>query len=197
MSLRGQAWETVCEFVQDRNLRRHMQGVGAAMRRYAVLLGADPDYWEAVGLIHDFDWELHPNLNEHPIKGATILRARGWDEELVRTVLSHYEEGTGVPPRDPIDFALLACDEITGLILAAALIRPDRDIRALTLDSLRKKWKNARFAAGVDRAHVTAATADFSRVCFNNTLDLWQHLEHVLAAMQEIAADLDLTPQPT
>lgn len=186
------AWNTVCEFVQDDGLRRHMLAVGAAMHHYAVQLGADPDYWEAVGLIHDFDWEIHPNLNEHPMQGAPILRARGWDDETIRVILSHYEEGTGVPRTQPIDFALLACDEVTGLLIASTLVRPNRNIRDLTLSSVRKKWKNTRFAAGVDRDHVAAATADFSRVCFDGQLDLWTHVGNVLTAMQARAAALAL-----
>ena len=121
-----QAWELVCEFVQDAGLRRHMLAVSAAMRFYAEKLGQDADYWEVVGLIHDFDWEIHPDLNRHPIKGADILRERNWDETTIRTILSHYTEGTGIERESLIDFALLACDEITGLIIATALVRPSK-----------------------------------------------------------------------
>jgi predicted hydrolase (HD superfamily) len=186
------AWSLVCEFVQDGGLRRHMQAVGKAMRHYAIQLEGDPDYWEAVGLVHDFDWEIHPNLNEHPTKGADILRGRGVDEAAIRTVLSHYTAGTGVEREQPIDFALLACDEITGLLVAATLVRPNPDIRELTIPSLKKKWKDKRFAAGVDRLHVEEATADFSRACFNGQLDLWTHIGHVLVAMQDGAEELGL-----
>lgn len=186
------AWGMVCEFVQDAGLRRHMVAVGAAMRFYAEKLGHDPDYWQTVGLIHDFDWEIHPGLDEHPIKGAEILRQRGWDEETIRVVLSHYTEGTGVERQKPVDFALLACDEITGLIIATALVRPSKNIGDVALKSIRKKWKNHRFAAGVDREHVTEVTADFSRECFADQLDLWTHIGHVLTAMQAEAAWLDL-----
>lgn len=189
---REEAWELVCEFVQDDGLRRHMLAVSAAMRWYAKELGVDPDYWEIVGLIHDFDWEIHPDLDQHPIKGADILRERGWDEETIRIILSHYTEGTGVVREKPVDFALLACDEITGLIIATALVRPSKDIGDVKLKSIRKKWKNSRFAAGVDRDHVTQVTADFSRVCFNGELDLWDHISNVLAAMQASAELLGL-----
>ncbi len=186
------AWNLVCEFVQDGGLRRHMQSVGKAMRHYAPQLGGDPDYWEAVGLIHDFDWEIHPNLPDHPTKGAEILRGRGVDEATIRTVLSHYTAGTGVEREQPIDFALLACDEITGLMVAATLVRPNPDIRELTIPSLKKKWKDKRFAAGVDRAHVEEVTADFGRACFGGQLELWDHASHVLAAMQDAAEELGL-----
>ena len=189
------AWQLVCEHVQDESLRRHMQAVGAAMAFYAAELGQDPAYWEAVGLLHDFDWEIHPNLGEHPIKGAAILRGRGVDEETIRTILSHYTEGTGVEREKAIDFALLACDEITGLLVAGTLVRPSRDIRDMNLSSVRKKWKDRRFAAGVDRDHVAEVTADFSRVCFDGRLELWTHIGHILTAMQARAAELGLAGQ--
>lgn len=192
MHTRKQAWDLVCEFVQDAGLRRHMLAVSAAMRFYAEKLGQDADYWEVIGLIHDFDWEIHPDLDRHPIKGADILRERGWDEETIRTILSHYTEGTGVEREKPIDFALLACDEITGLIIATALVRPSKNIADVKLKSVRNKWKDRRFAAGVDRDHVEEVTADFSRVCFNGQLDLWSHIGNVLTAMQDAAEVLEL-----
>lgn len=189
---RDEAWELVCEFVQDSGLRRHMLAVAAALRWYAVQLNADAAEWEMIGLLHDFDWEVHPDLDRHPIKGADILRERGWDQAIIRTILSHYTEGTGVERERPVDFALLACDEITGLLIATALVRPSRDIREVTLSSVRKKWKDLRFAAGVDRMHVTEVTADFSRECFADQLDLWTHVGNVLTAMQEAATLLEL-----
>lgn len=189
---RDEAWGLVCEFVQDEGLRRHMLAVAAGMKWYAARLGYNPDYWETVGLLHDFDWEIHPNLNEHPMKGSEILRARGVDEDTIRTILSHYTEGTGIAREKPIDFALLACDEITGLIIAATLVRPSRDVREVNLSSIRKKWKDRRFAAGVDREHVAEVTADFSQACFAGQLDLWTHIGNVLAAMQSDAVLLAL-----
>jgi putative nucleotidyltransferase with HDIG domain len=182
----------VTEFVQDAGLRRHMTAVSAAMGWYADRLGQERAYWETVGLIHDFDWEIHPDLNQHPMKGADILRQRGWDEETIRVILSHYTEGTGVERTKPIDFALLACDEITGLLIATALVRPSKDIRDVPLSSVRKKWKNFNFAAGVERDHVTEVTADFSRVCFDGRLELWNHIDNVLQAMQQAAPQLEL-----
>jgi putative nucleotidyltransferase with HDIG domain len=192
MASRDEAWQLVVEFVQDSGLRRHMLAVAASMRYYATRLGADADYWETVGLLHDFDWEIHPDLNQHPMKGADILRQRGWDEEVIRTILSHYTEGTGVEREKPIDFALLACDEVTGLIIATALVRPSKDIADVTVKSIRKKWKDRRFAAGVDREHVEQVTADLSQQCFDGRLTLWEHVGNVLVAMQGEAAALDL-----
>lgn len=189
------AWETVCEFVDSQGLRRHMVAVGAAMRLYAQSLGHDPDYWQAVGLLHDFDWEIHPDLDQHPVEGAKILRDRGVDEETIRTILSHYSEGTGVEREKAIDYALLACDDITGLIAAVALVRPSRDIRDVKVKSVRKKWKDQRFAAGVERDQVQEAVTDFSRECFDGELDLWDHVANVLEAMQGEAKALGLDGQ--
>lgn len=192
MKTREEAWELVTEHVKDRGLQRHMLSVGAAMRFYAEKLDQDPDHWEIVGLIHDFDWEIHPDLDRHPIAGAPILRERGWDEETIRTILSHYTHGTGVEREHPIDFALLACDEITGLIIATSLVRPSKNIGDVKIKSVRKKWKTKAFAAGVEREHVMEVTADFSRECFGNKLELWEHIGNVLTAMQGAAAELDL-----
>ena len=189
---RNTAWQLVCEFVTDVGLRRHMLAVEAAMRGYAARLGHDAEHWGVVGLIHDFDWQIHPTLPDHPVKGAAILRQRGVDEQIVRTILSHYTIGTGVERSEPIDFALLACDEITGLLIACALVRPNKDIRDMMIKSVRKKWKDKSFAAGVDRPHVERATADFSEACFGGELDLWEHGANVLTAMQEAAAVLEL-----
>ncbi len=195
MKLRDKAWEIVQEFVQDEGLRRHMLSVGVAMRWYAEKLGFDADTWEAVGIVHDFDWEIHPDLDRHPGDGALILRERGWDEDLIRTVLSHYEAGTGVSREKPIDFALLACDEITGLLVAGSLVRPSKDIRDMNVKSVKKKWKQKSFAAGVDRPHVVEVTEDFCRECFGGNLELWQHVGNVLAAMQKDAELLGLDGQ--
>ena len=189
---RQTAWNLVTQFVQDAGLRRHMLAVEAAMRWYAQKLGEDADRWGVVGLIHDFDWEVHPTLPEHPLKGANILRERGVDENIVRTILSHYEQGTGVMRETAIDFALLACDEITGLIIAVALVRPSRNIADVKVKSIRKKWKDKSFAAGVDREHVQQAAADFSGKCFNGELDVWTHAGNVLEAMQRCAKSLEL-----
>lgn len=186
------AWHLVQEFVEDDGLRRHMLAVGAAMHWYAKRLGGDPDYWRAVGILHDFDWEIHSDLNSHPMEGAPILRERGIDEDAIRTILSHYEEGTGVHPQKAIDFTLLACDDITGLITAVTLVRPSRDIADVRLKSVRKKWKDRRFAGGVDRDHVQDALDAFSERCFDGELDLWQHIANVLEAMQAEAAGLAL-----
>lgn len=192
MKSRADAWDLVTRYVQEPGLRRHMLAVSAAMGDYARRLGEDAEYWETIGLLHDFDWEIHPTLNEHPIKGADILRTEGWDEETIRVILSHFTEGTGVAREKPVDFALMACDEITGLIIATTLVKASRDINEVTVQSVRKKWKDRRFAAGVQRDEVEAVTADFSRVCFGGELELWDHIQNVLSAMQLAASVLEL-----
>ena len=189
---RSEAKEIVEEFVEAPGLRRHMAAVDSAMRFYAERLGEDPETWGMAGRLHDFDWERHPTLEQHPRDGAPILRERGCPETVVTAILSHNTEGTGVERARPIDFALLACDEITGLIIAAALIRPDKDVRQVKIKSVKKRWKSRAFAAGVDREHVAEATEDFSRECFDGELDLWRHVENVLEAMQSDAAELEL-----
>ena len=189
---RQRAWELVVENVQSPGLRRHMLAVEAAMRGYAARLGGEVEEWGLAGLLHDFDWEIHPTLDQHPAAGAPILREHGASENVVRAILSHNTEGTGVERERPIDFALLACDEVTGLVIAAALVRPSKDLREVELKSIQKRWKERAFAAGVDREHVAQATAEFSRACFGGELELWPHVGNVLAAMQQVAAELDL-----
>jgi len=189
---RTSAWQLVESNVKAAGLRRHMLAVEAAMRWYAARLEEDPDQWGLAGLLHDFDWEIHPTLEEHPAKGIPILREAGCPEEILQAILSHNTAGTGVERLYRMDFALLACDEITGLIIAAALIRPSKDVREVKLKSVRKRWKERAFAAGVNREEVELATNDFSRNSFNGELELWEHAENVLTAMQGAAAALEL-----
>jgi predicted hydrolase (HD superfamily) len=194
---RDTAWQIVTEHVKDPGLRRHMLAVEAAMRFYAHKRDADADQWGNVGLLHDFDWEIHPTLEQHPKDGVPILLERGLDQDSAIAILSHNTEGTGVKRASKLDFALLACDEVTGLIIACALVRPSKDIRDVKIKSIKKKWKINAFAAGVIRPHVQEATEDFSRVCFDGQLELWDHIGHVLEAMQAAAETLDLDGRMT
>lgn len=184
---RGPAWQIVCEFVKDTGLRRHMLSVEAAMRWYARRLNGNEEQWGQAGLLHDFDWEIHPTLEDHPAKGAPILRERGVDEDVITCILSHNPPSTGIRPTRPMDFALSACDEITGLIIATALVRPSKDVRDVQVKSIQKKWKDKAFAAGVHREEVEAATVAFSQACFDGKLPLWDHAANVLEAMQQAA----------
>jgi putative nucleotidyltransferase with HDIG domain len=189
---RDAAWQLMTDHVEAAGLRRHMVAVEAAMRFYAVELGDEPETWGLAGLLHDWDWEIHPTLEDHPAKGAPILRQHGCPETVVQAILSHNTAGTGVERSRPIDYALLACDEVTGLVIASSLVRPSKDVRDVKLKSLKKRWKEKAFARGVDRPEVEEATSDFSRVCFDGGLELWQHVQNVLGAMQGAAEQLEL-----
>jgi putative nucleotidyltransferase with HDIG domain len=180
---RDQVWNIVTEFVKSDSLRKHMLSVEYAMRAYALHYGEDADSWGLVGLLHDFDWEIHPTLEQHPMDGAPILRERGLDEEDIRTILSHGPLAERVTTRDK---ALHAVDELTGLITAVALVRPSKNILDVEVKSIRKKWKDKIFAAGVDREDIEQAAAELG-------VELWEfHVPLVLRAMQEHAADLGL-----
>jgi putative nucleotidyltransferase with HDIG domain len=174
----------VREHVQNVNLVRHMLAVEAAMHDYARLFDGDPSAWALAGILHDFDWEIHPTLESHPQDGAPILRARRVPEEIIECILSHADH-TGVPRRSPMQKALYACDEITGLITAVALVRPSRSLADLEVRSVRKKWSDTRFAANVDRSDIERGTADLG-------VELWTHVGNVLQSMRAIADELGL-----
>jgi putative nucleotidyltransferase with HDIG domain len=173
------------EYVKNENLIRHMLAVEAAMRDYAQSFGEDADEWGLVGLLHDFDWEIHPDLNRHPQEGAPLLRERGVPEHIVQCILSHADH-TGVPRQTQMDRALYACDEITGLITAVALVRPSKSLHDVKVRSIRKKWKDARFAANVNREEIELAAEEFG-------MELWEHVGNVLNSMQRIASSLGLS----
>ena len=189
MPTRQDAWQLVTEYTQNQNLVRHMLAVEAAMRAYAVKYGQDPDLWGLVGLIHDFDYERYPDLSVegHPVVGVRLLREWGWPEEIVRAVLAHAGEYTGVQPESTMEKALVAVDELTGFLVAVALVRPSKDIRDITkISSVRKKWKDRAFAAAVNREEIEHA-------CQALGVDLWtEHVPLVLEAMKEIAPELGL-----
>jgi putative nucleotidyltransferase with HDIG domain len=181
---RSTALETVREFVKNEGLVRHMLAVEAAMRFYAEKYGEDEDKWGLAGLLHDFDWEIHPTLEHHPQDGAPILRERGVPEDIIRAILSHADH-TGVPRQTKMEKALLACDEITGLVTAVALVRPSRSLEDLKSASVKKKWKDKAFAAGANREEIAHATEQFG-------VELWEHVDNVIQAMRRIAPDLGL-----
>jgi putative nucleotidyltransferase with HDIG domain len=182
---RAEAWAIVCEFVQSDSLRKHMLSVECAMRAYAAHYGEDSDSWGLVGLLHDFDWEIHPTLEQHPMHGAPILRERGLSEEDIRSILSHGPLAAD-DRRTLRDKALFAVDELTGLVTAAALVRPSKNVRDVEVSSIRKKWKDKAFARGVNREDVEQGAALLG-------VDLWEfHVPLVLKAMQERAGELGL-----
>ncbi len=181
---RSQALLMVKEFVKSPGLINHMLAVEAAMRFYARKLGQDEELWGLTGLLHDFDWEIHPTLEEHPIAGAPILRERGVPEEVIRGILSHADH-TGVSRDTLMEKALYACDEITGLVTAVALVRPSHSLYDLTASSVKKKWKDKAFAAGANREDIAQAAQEFG-------VDLWEHTDNVILAMRSIAPELGL-----
>lgn len=179
---RQDALKIVEEYVSNENLIRHMLAVEAAMRFYAKMYGEDEQIWGMTGLLHDFDWEIHPTLEQHPQAGAPILREKGVPEEIITAIQSHADH-TGVPRQTRMEKALYACDEITGLIVAVALVRPSRSLDDLKVKSVKKKWKDRSFAAGANREEITQAVEDFG-------VELWAHVGNVIQAMRGIGPDL-------
>jgi putative nucleotidyltransferase with HDIG domain len=184
---RDQVISIVREYVKNENLINHMLSVEAAMRFYAKLYDEDQEEWGNVGLLHDFDWEIHSTLEEHPQAGVPILRDRGIPEHWIKAILSHADH-TNVPRETLMEKALFACDEITGLVTAVALVRPSRSLYDLEAKSVRKKWKDKAFAAGASREEIESATKEFG-------IDLWEHVSNVILAMRNIAPQLGLEGQ--
>ncbi|GAB1421825.1 HDIG domain-containing protein [Anaerolineales bacterium] len=184
---RSEAWQLVCTYTESESLRRHMLAVEYAMRYYAVLFGEDEALWGLVGLLHDFDYEQNPDVSieGHPLVGAKILREKGVDEVVIRAILSHAAEITGQEPESKLEKTLVAVDELTGFIIAAALVRPSKSVVDLNLKSIKKKWKTKAFAAPVNREEIEQATELLG-------LSLDEHIENVLKAMQLHADDLGL-----
>ena len=181
---RDQALAIVQEYVKTPGLINHMLSVEACMRFYAEKQNQDVETWGLAGLLHDFDWEIHPTLEQHPVAGAPILRERGVPEVVIRAILSHGVD-TGVPRESQMEKALYACDEITGLVTAVALVRPSRSLYDLTASSVKKKWKDRAFAAGANREEIAAGAQEFG-------VELWEHVDNVILAMRRIAPELGL-----
>lgn len=181
---REQALQVVRENVKSESLIRHMLSVEAAMRFYARKLEQDEEMWAITGLLHDYDWEIHPTIEAHPLLGLQLLRDQDVSEEIIEAISGHADH-TGIARVSLMSKALYACDEVTGLITAVALVRPSRSLHDLTPKSIKNKWKDRSFAAGADRELIASAAAEFG-------VDLWQHVENVILAMRSIATDLDL-----
>ncbi len=172
------------EYTEGEALRRHAYAVEAAMRAAADRTGNDPEHWGAVGLIHDFDYEKFPTMEEHPFKGAEILRERGYDEEFVRTVMAHAPH-TGVPRENECAQWLFAVDELCGFCMACAMVQPDKQIAQVKVKSVRKKLKKKDFAAKVNREEIAEGAADLG-------LEVDAVIEHVLGALVPVAGDIGL-----
>lgn len=183
MPTREEALELLEQWVENPGLRNHMKAVEAAVRFYARRSGADEERWGLAGLLHDLDWEKHPD--EHPLEAVDELRRLGYDEEILHAILAHRSDFTGVQPETPLDRTLIACDEITGLVNATALVRPS-GIGDMKAKSVKKKMKDSAFAAGVDRESVREGAELIG-------VDLDQHIANVIEAMREIADELGLS----
>jgi len=180
---RENAWATLTRYTASQALLRHALAVEAGMRAYARKYGEDEELWSAVALLHDFDYEMHPTLDEHPQDGAPILRDEGWPEEVVQAVLSHAEH-LGLPRDTALERTLFACDELSGFIHACGLVRPD-GIDTLEPRSVRKKLKQPSFAAGVHREEVYRGAELLG-------VDLDEHVAFLIEAMRPIARELGL-----
>lgn len=181
---RNQAWEIVCEFVKADSLRKHMLAVEACVAAYAKKLGEDEEKWAITALLHDFDWEIHPQLPDHPTKGEPILAERGVSEEIRRAILSH-ADFTGVPRVSPLEKTLYACDELAGFLTACSYVKPGRSIHEVETASVKKKLKDKAFARAVNRDDIIKGAAEMG-------VDLDQHIAFCIEAMKARAAELGL-----
>jgi putative nucleotidyltransferase with HDIG domain len=182
---RDAAWALLTEWTQSESLRKHALAVEAAVRGYARQQGADEEAWGVVALLHDFDYERYPTLGDHPNKGCEHLRSLGYPEWVVRAILSHASEITGVPPDAPVERALVACDELAGFVTAAALVRPSKSILDLEASSVIKRMKDKAFARQVPRDHIRRGAELMG-------LPLEEHITNVIRFMREQADALGL-----
>lgn len=184
MNNRESAWCLLTEFTQSESLRKHALAVEACMRAYARKLGGDEELWGIVGLIHDFDYEKYPSLQDHPYKGNEILKERGYSEEIRKAIMSHAEY-TGVTRDTPMEKALFACDELAGFITAATLVKPNKSLAELDARSVRKRMKDKAFARSVNRDDIVNGAAGLE-------VDLEEHIAFCIEAMKAIADKLGL-----
>jgi putative nucleotidyltransferase with HDIG domain len=181
---RDQAWSIVREFVQSESLRRHMLAVEVCMDAYAHKFAEDLERWRITALLHDFDWEIHPNAPDHPMKGEPILTERGVDQEIRRAILSHANY-SGVPRTSLLERALFACDELAGFLTACSYVKPGKSIAEVDVASVRRKLKDKAFARNVNRDDIVNGASELG-------IPLDEHIGFCLAAMQAHAAELGL-----
>ena len=185
---RNAAWSILTEFTRSDSLLKHALAVEASMLAYAGTYAANPGTWGIVGLLHDFDYEMHPAAPQHPLKGAEILRARGVPEPIVYAILSHADY-SGCPRVSPLDRAIFACDELTGFVTACALVRPGRAIAGMEAASVRKKLKDKGFARTVNRDDVYRGAEELG-------VDLDAHITFVIRALEGVAPQIGLAGPP-
>jgi putative nucleotidyltransferase with HDIG domain len=181
---RDAAWQLLTDWTQSESLRKHALAVEAAVRGYARKFGHDENAWGVVALLHDFDYERYPSLQDHPFRGCEELQRRGYPEWVTRAILSHAEY-SGVPRDGLLEKTLFACDEMAGFITAAALVRPSKSVRDLEASSVLKRMKDKAFARGVSRDDLRRGAEELG-------LPLEEHVANVIACMRERAAELGL-----
>ena len=181
---REQAWEILCEYTKSEGLRKHALAVETCVTAYARKLGEDEPLWSVTALLHDFDWEIHPQAPDHPMKGEPILAERGVDEEIRRAILSHAEY-SGVARVSRLEKTLFACDELAGFLTACSYVKPGRSIHEVEVKGVRKKMKDKAFARNVNRDDIVNGAGDLG-------VDLDQHIEFCIKAMQARAEELGL-----
>jgi putative nucleotidyltransferase with HDIG domain len=184
MSDREQAWGLLTEFTQSESLLKHALAVEACMRAYARRLSGDEELWGVVGLLHDFDYDKYPSLDDHPYKGNEILKERGYPNEIREAIMSH-ADFTGVPRDTPMKKALFACDELAGFITACALVKPGKSLVEVEAKSVRRKMKDKAFARSVNRDDIVKGSADLG-------VELEEHIAFCIEAMKGIASELGL-----
>lgn len=184
MMNRESAWGLLCEYTPSESLRKHAKAVEACMRAYARKFGEDEEKWGLTGLIHDFDYERWPSAEDHPFRGNEILTQLGWPEDIRRAVMSHADY-TGVTRESKMEKTLYACDELAGLITAAALVKPNKSIFEVDAGSIRRKMKDKAFARSVNRQDIINGAADLG-------VDLDEHITFCIEAMKGIAGELGL-----
>ena len=184
MNDRAAAWCLLTEFTQSESLRKHALAVEACMRAYARKLAGDEDLWGVVGLLHDFDYEKYPSLEDHPYRGNEILKERGYSDEIRRAIMSHAEY-SGVSRDSAMEKALFACDELAGFVTACALVKPGKSLTEVEAPSVKKKMKDKAFARSVNRSDIVNGAADLG-------VDLEQHIAFCIEAMRGIAGELGL-----
>lgn len=192
MFSRGTAWSILTEFTQSDSLRKHARAVEASMRAYAARYGEDAEAWGVAGLLHDFDYEMHPRAPAHPMKGAEILLARGVPDAVVYAILAHADY-SGMPRIALLDRALYACDELSGFVHACALVRPGRVIAGLEPASVKKKLRDKAFARTVNRDDVYRGAEGLG-------VDLDRHIAFVVGALTDVAEEIGLagaSPSPS
>jgi putative nucleotidyltransferase with HDIG domain len=181
---RDQAWSIVCEFVQSDGLRRHMLAVEACVTAYARKYGGDTEKWAVTALLHDFDWEIHPNAPDHPMKGEAILAERGVDGEIRRAILSHANY-SGVARESRLEKTLFGCDELAGFLTACSYVKPGKSIFELDVASVKRKLKDKAFARAVNREDILNGAKEMG-------VDLDEHIAFSIEAMQDRAEELGL-----